>query len=106
MEESLSRRSKDLRILGTTTYDPMLPGTFFVSWIQGVRESVPPLQNKHRPKGSITIDNDLYGRYRGEMQITLTDLSADERVNVVGRVKSDDLPLLEQLKPGMVIELV
>ena len=30
------------------------------------------------------MDNDRYGRYRGEVQITLSDLPADERVNVVG----------------------
>jgi len=71
-----------------------------------VTESVPPLQNDPRPKGSITIDNDLYGRYRGEMQITLTDLPADGRVNVVGRVKESDLLFLDHVNPGMVIELV
>lgn len=71
-----------------------------------VAESVPPLQNDLRPKGSITIDNDLYGRYRGEMQITLTDLPADERVNVIGGVAESDLLILNHVKPGMVIELV
>ena len=71
-----------------------------------VDASVPPLQNTFRPKGSITVDNDLYGRYRGEMQITLTDLPADERVNVIGSVKSDDIPVLDYVKNGMVIELV
>ena len=74
------------------------------------RVSIPvsPQQNHPRPRGAITIDNDLYGRYRGEMMITLTDLPADRRVNVVGRVEKDDLPLLEylKLKSKMIIELV
>ena len=69
---------------------------------------VPPIQNYPRPRGTITIDNDLYGRYRGEMMITLTDLPADKRVNVVGRVKKDDVPLLDYLRkiPKSIIELV
>ncbi len=71
-----------------------------------VTESVPPVHNDPRPKGSITIDNDLYGRYRGEMQIALTDLPADERVNVIGTVNTSDLPLLEHVKSGMIIEFI
>ena len=51
-----------------------------------------------RPRGSITIDNMGYGRYMGEMQIVLTELGADERVNVVSRVAERDLGLLEYIK--------
>ena len=40
------------------------------------------------------MDNDGYGRYRGEVQITLCDLPADERVNVVGQVVEEDCLLL------------
>ena len=68
-------------------------------------EAVSPVNNSPRLKGSITIDNDLYGRYRGEMQIALADLPADERVNVIGMVEQRDLPVLDHLKPGMLIEL-
>ncbi|MDM5200189.1 MupG family TIM beta-alpha barrel fold protein [Fictibacillus enclensis] len=53
-----------------------------------------------RPKGSITIDNVKYGRYAGELQITKTDLPADERVNVLGRVREEDLKLLAHIGPG------
>lgn len=59
-----------------------------------------------RPLGSITRDNDHYGRYRGEVQITLRDLPADERVNVVGRVVEEDLPLLSLLQPGQLVKLI
>ncbi|MBV7504302.1 DUF871 family protein [Bacillus sp. sid0103] len=59
-----------------------------------------------RPIGSITRDNDHYGRYRGEVQITLHDLPADERVNVVGRVIEADVPLLSLLRPGQIVKLV
>jgi uncharacterized protein len=69
-------------------------------------ETVLPDKTLPRPLGTITIDNDSYGRYRGEMQITRTDLPADERVNVVGRVGLEDRPLLAYMKPGISIELV
>lgn len=59
-----------------------------------------------RPIGTITRDNDRYGRYRGEVQITLCDLPADERVNVVGRVVEADLPLLPLLQPGQLVKLI
>jgi uncharacterized protein len=67
---------------------------------------VPPDNTIARPAGSITIDNDRYGRYRGELQITRVDLPADERVNVIGRVRDEDRPLLAHVKPGMGIELL
>ena len=39
-----------------------------------------------RMKGSITVDNYLYKRYQGEVQITLKDFKDDPRVNVLGKV--------------------
>ncbi|WP_193062018.1 DUF871 domain-containing protein [Oceanobacillus oncorhynchi] len=54
--------------------------------------------NAERPVGSVTIDNEKYLRYQGEIQITLADLPADERVNVLGQVIENDLPLLPWIK--------
>ncbi|MFS0634739.1 MupG family TIM beta-alpha barrel fold protein [Mesobacillus foraminis] len=68
--------------------------------------SVPPANTEARPKGSITMDNDRYGRYRGEVQITLHDLPADDRVNVIGHVLDQDLPLLPYISPGDSISIV
>lgn len=48
--------------------------------------------------GSITIDNTKYLRYQGEIQITVNDLPADEKVNVLGRVIDADRPLLNRIK--------
>ncbi|WP_141432863.1 MupG family TIM beta-alpha barrel fold protein [Bacillus sp. 03113] len=62
--------------------------------------SIPPSNTIERPRGTITMDNDLYGRYKGEIQITLRNLPADERVNVLGHVVEQDLPLLSLVKPG------
>jgi uncharacterized protein len=61
-------------------------------------EAIAPENTMARPIGTITRDNDRYGRYRGEVQITLRDLPADERVNVMGNVVKDDLPLLSFLR--------
>lgn len=59
-----------------------------------------PGQVAPRPRGTLTVDNDRYGRYAGEIQITLCDLPADERVHVVGRVIEADLRHLESIGPG------
>jgi len=58
-------------------------------------ESIEPANNNvERPRGTITMDNDEYGRYSGEIQVTKKDLLADERVNVLGKVKDTAIPLL------------
>jgi hypothetical protein len=68
--------------------------------------SVEPGTTWARLMGTITMDNDRYGRYRGEIQITLADLPADERVNVIGKVIEEDVPLLFYLKPGQRIKFI
>lgn len=58
-------------------------------------EIIRPLDSVvERPKGTITIDNERYGRYAGEIQVTKRDLPADERVNVLGHIKKNAIPLL------------
>jgi uncharacterized protein len=72
------------------------------SRLNGLAEglSLVPVSVVERKKGSITIDNQLYGRYQGEIQITKTDLCADEKVNVIGHIIEEDLPLLSFIKGG------
>jgi hypothetical protein len=71
-----------------------------------VTANVEPSNTAARSLGSITMDNDAYGRYRGEVQICKRDLGANHRVNVIGRVIEDDIPLLSLLKPGQTIKLI
>ncbi|MDQ1000643.1 hypothetical protein QFZ28_001043 [Neobacillus niacini] len=78
-----------LRLMDTRSVDP-----------------VAPENTSERFVGSITRDNDRYGRYRGEVQITLCDLPADDRVNVVGRVVEEDIVLLSYLKPGQKVKFI
>jgi uncharacterized protein len=69
-------------------------------------DALRPANTIRREKGSVTIDNSQYGRYAGELQITLTDLPADEKVNVIGRILEDDLPLLAHVGGGQRFRLV
>ncbi|KAB2332555.1 MupG family TIM beta-alpha barrel fold protein [Bacillus mesophilum] len=62
-------------------------------------EPIQPADSLERFKGSITVDNIHYGRYNGEVAITLHDLPADERVNVIGRISQADLDILKFIKP-------
>ncbi|KPL59403.1 MupG family TIM beta-alpha barrel fold protein [Rossellomorea vietnamensis] len=70
------------------------------------KDEVPPLDTVDRPRGTFTQDNDLYGRYRGEMQIVRRDLESNPAVNVIGRVCDEDLPLLEWLQPGQKLRVI
>ena len=59
-----------------------------------------PENTIEREMGTITVDNNKYGRYMGETQIMLKSLLRDEKVNVVGRVVKEDLPLINLIEPG------
>ncbi|MCM0582655.1 DUF871 domain-containing protein [Weissella diestrammenae] len=59
-----------------------------------------------RRLGAITIDNQHYQRYMGEIQVMRRDLPNDEKTNVVGYVTAVDLPLINQIGPGQVFEIV
>lgn len=69
-------------------------------------DSIPLDNTGARPIGTITRDNDHYGRYQGEVQIVLRDLPADERVNVIGHVVNEDILLLSYFRPGQKIKLI
>ncbi|MCC5893912.1 MAG: DUF871 family protein [Alkalibacterium sp.] len=53
-----------------------------------------------RPRGSVTLDNEGYKRYSGEVQLTKKDYPADERVNVIGKVEAHYHLLLDNLTNG------
>ena len=56
-------------------------------------------------RGDILVLNDNYVQYKAEIQIALKDRAGDPRINVVGRIKEDEMLLLEQLKPFQTFEL-
>ncbi|MBL4931548.1 DUF871 domain-containing protein [Clostridium paridis] len=59
-----------------------------------------------RYKGSITIDNEGYKRYMGELQITKDDLSANENVNVLGKIINEDKNLINFIKGRVRFKLI
>lgn len=61
---------------------------------------------RERAAGSITIDNEKYLRYSGEIQIVRETLKADERVNVIGRVPPEYRVILESLGRGKKIVFI
>lgn len=53
-----------------------------------------------RERGAVTLDNERYQRYMGEIQIIKCSLPADEKVNVVANIIEKDRPLIDQIKAG------
>lgn len=50
-------------------------------------ERILPAECTERVRGSLTVDNEKYLRYSGEIQLIIKDLPADERVNIIGRLQ-------------------
>lgn len=69
------------------------------------KKQVPAEHIATRELGAITINNDQFGRYEGEVQICRTALPLDERVNVIGQVIAEDIPLLSFIRENQAIQL-
>ncbi|WP_438360499.1 DUF871 domain-containing protein [Lactiplantibacillus plantarum] len=69
-------------------------------------KTMPPMQTRKRPVGTITVDNSRYGRYMGELEILKQSLSADPRVNVVGQVVTTDLSLLALIGSNQAVQFI
>lgn len=50
-------------------------------------------------RGDVIIESSLYGHYAGELQIAKTDMKNTGKTNVVGRIKEDEIYLLDDIKP-------
>ncbi len=64
------------------------------------RDEILPRPAHPRPRGSITIDNSLYLRYMGELQVVTRDLPTDAKVNYLGKVVPEEEFLLNWIAPG------
>ncbi|PFY77215.1 DUF871 domain-containing protein [Bacillus wiedmannii] len=89
----------------TNRLDPARDVIRSVESREGNKVILKPMHTIARKKGSITIDNELYGRYAGEMQVATHDLPKDEKVNVVGMVVEEDLSLLPYVGAGKMYQL-
>ena len=58
-----------------------------------------PFNTRNIKRGDILIENDLYLQYAGELQIALKDMENSGKTNVVGRIKEEELMLLDYLEP-------
>lgn len=71
-----------------------------------IGRQVVPGPVKERTRGVITVDNEGYGRYSGEVQILLADLEADRRVNCCGRIVEADMWKLDYYRQGFEYRLI
>ncbi|MEG6586600.1 DUF871 domain-containing protein [Dendrosporobacter sp. 1207_IL3150] len=62
--------------------------------------AIPVRTSRPRQLGGVTIDNQDYLRYMGEMQVMRASLPADPRVNVVAHIIPEELFLVDYIKPG------
>lgn len=69
-------------------------------------ENIKPCNTVERKRGMITIDNDNYLRYAGEVQVIREDLPSDKRVNVIGQVGSGYLSILKLIQGGTKLRFV
>ncbi|WP_430477151.1 DUF871 domain-containing protein [Bacillus cereus] len=89
----------------TNRLDPARDVIRSVESREGNKVVLQPMHTIARKRGSITIDNELYGRYAGEMQVVVHDLPVDEKVNVVGMVVEEDVSLLSYIGAGKNFQL-
>jgi uncharacterized protein len=61
-------------------------------------EAFPAHTTRDIKRGDIIIDNDLYGRYKGELQVALKDMPNSGRTNVVGRIVEEEIFLLDYVQ--------
>ncbi|GGJ63538.1 MupG family TIM beta-alpha barrel fold protein [Virgibacillus salexigens] len=59
-----------------------------------------------RTRGKVTIDNEAYKRYSGEIQIMRQHYPKDGRVNVIGEIIEGYVPLVDCVKNGEKIRFV
>lgn len=65
-----------------------------------VLSSLPPENTVTRPFGAVTVDNQDYPRYAGELQINKRPQDADPRTNVVAQVLPEEQFLIPLIRPG------
>ncbi|MDF9414248.1 DUF871 domain-containing protein [Brevibacillus laterosporus] len=63
------------------------------------QEDFPPSNTPHIRRGDILVENNLYGQYKGELQLALQDMENSGKTNVVGRIVEEEIFLLDQLQP-------
>lgn len=68
--------------------------------------NIPQFENNHRNAGSIVIDNQIAGRYSGEVQLVVKTMSFTSRSNNIGWVHPEYVDLLKYLDNSIKIKFV
>ncbi|WP_413306481.1 DUF871 domain-containing protein [Bacillus sp. 1P10SD] len=63
------------------------------------QEEFKPTYTPDIRRGDLLIENELYGQYKGELQIALQDMENSGKTNVVGRIAPEEVFLLDFLQP-------
>jgi hypothetical protein len=66
----------------------------------------PPFNTPDMKKGDVLIESSLYSRYAGELQIALKPMVNNGKTNVVGKIVSEEVFLLDYLEPWMKFKFV
>ncbi|TCP28776.1 hypothetical protein EV207_11688 [Scopulibacillus darangshiensis] len=62
-------------------------------------EEFPLRTSVSQKRGQISIGNNSFGKYKGELQVILKDMPQDKRKNIIGKVVDEELFLLDYIKP-------
>jgi hypothetical protein len=106
--KALDLSAGEKQILSGVHTNRMDPGNYVIRAQEARDKKTLPINKKNtteRKKYFITIDNEGYLRYEGELQIMRKDLRADNRVNVVGDASEAAL-LIDEIRPGDTFKLV
>lgn len=103
VKKNLSKVEKE--ILNKTHQTRLDESEYLIRSVARHNNDINSFNTVARIKGFVTIDNNDFGRYRGELNIVKRDLPLDKRTNVVGRVVCSDF-LLSHLTPGTKFKLI
>lgn len=57
-------------------------------------------------RGDILIESDLYEQYAGELQIARKDMENSGKTNIVGRIREEEIFLIDYLKPWQTFKFI
>lgn len=71
-----------------------------------MNRSINPRLRQSQECGDVAIGNNLFGKYKGELQVILKEMPADERKNVVANIVDAEHFLIDFIKPWSSFKLV
>lgn len=69
-------------------------------------EEFPPHDTNLIARGSVTIDNSGYERYKGEMHIALQDMENSGKTNIVAAIDPNEQFILDRIRPWQKFKLI